>query len=302
MKNDHQQAELIMTITLLTRLVVAVSVVFIGSSAFAVDVRYPTERGRSVVDRLEFQVLELALAKADGDYTLVASDIGTSNEIRQRTLLTQGQQIDVAWFGTTAEFEEQMLPVRIPIDGGLIGWRLFLIKGGSQHLFSDVSTITDLQEYSTGQGPGWGDIPILEAAGIEVQISEYENLFRMVAGGRIDAFPRGAHEAFAELVRFGPTVEGLAVEETLVLRYPAAIMFFVNNENVALHDAIEQGLMRAHDDGSYAELFNNHPAISAVLNEANLEGRNILHIDNPTMTPQTLAIDDRYWFNPTAVQ
>lgn len=268
-------------------------------TAHATEVRYPYEEGRERTKEFAYQVLDLALSKADGDWTLVPS-AQHMNEKRQRNMLAAGREIDVAWYGTSAELEQKLRPVRIPIDGGLVGWRLMLIDEARQADFSAVSSIEDLRKLVIGQGAGWADVPILEAAGLEVATSDYNNLFRMVGGGRIDAFPRGANEAFREQANFVGQVPNLAVEKDLVVYYPLTVLFFVSPGNDALHDAIHQGLVRAHEDGSYQQLFSSHPEIKTVLDQANLGSRTKIELPNPTMSPETTAIDPKYWYAPNS--
>jgi len=71
----------------------------------------------------------------------------------------------------------------------------------------------------------------------------------MVDGGRFDAFSRGVNEPWGELVQ-RPELD-LTVEKRLVVEYKMPMYFFVNNNNVQLAAAIESGLMKMIDDGSF---------------------------------------------------
>ena len=276
-------------------LLTALALSFSAGSAPAKDVYYPIETGRGGSASLEYQVLELALSKSGGDWELKPSPYGPANEVRQRALLRRGDGLHVAWFGTSAEFEETLLPVHFPISGGLLGWRLLLIDGERQPEFSAVRSLRNLQSLAMGQGKGWGDIEILEASGLTVRTSNYENLFGMVTAGRIDAFPRAAHEAFREHAKYSNKVPGLAVEQDMVLRYPFAMLYHVAKNNSELHDAILKGLQQAHADGSYHELFFNHPSIRSVLEMARLGERRLIEIDNPSLSEALRSIPGQYW-------
>lgn len=269
-----------------------------ANSALAETVRYPKEAGRVVEDSFPFQVLKLALQKADGDWSLVASPAGPMNERRSKVLLARGHEVDVAWYGTSANVEEILQPVRIPISGGLIGWRVLLINQNDQPKFDEINSFEQLKKFNFVQGAGWSDIEILENAGLMVSTYPYSDLFAVTASQRDHVFSRGIEEVHEELGEFMPTVPNLALEQKLAIHYSFARLFFVQKGNDRLHDAIYHGLARAHEDGSYQKLFETHPSNSNALNKINLNDRRIFMIPNPTMSAETLAIDKKYWFRP----
>ena len=271
-----------------------------ATTAEPLRVVYPTERGRAYQDAFELQVLELALEKSGREFTLVPSD-QSMTETRSRDLLERGTgDVSVAWYGTAADFEARLLPVRIPIARGLLGHRIFLIHEAQQRQFSAVEDVDDLASLLGVQGIGWSDVEILEGAGLQIATGEYHNLFRLIDRGRADYFSRGVNEAFAELQQYQAENGNLAIERDLVLIYPFAKLFFVNRDDQELHDAIYDGLVAAYDDGSYLELFNSHPAITDVLEQADIANRRPLFVDNPLMTAETRAIAPRYWFTAPA--
>ena len=204
------------------------------------------------------------------------------SENRSRHILEKGTgEVTVAWYGTSADFERRLLPIRMPIARGLLGHRLFIIRDGSQQNFSHIQSIDDLAPLVGVQGIGWSDVEILRGAGLEIQTGEYENLFGLINNGRADYFSRGVNEAFAELNQYKATHSDLVVEQDLVLIYPFANLFFVSKDNQELHDAIYDGLVAAYEDGSYLDLFNSHPTIKSVLEQSNLDRRRPIFVDNP---------------------
>lgn len=50
-------------------------------------------------------------------------------------LLRANEVIGVLWTVTSPERERLLIPVRIPIDRGVYGWRLFLIHADAQPRF-----------------------------------------------------------------------------------------------------------------------------------------------------------------------
>jgi hypothetical protein len=82
--------------------------------------------------------------------------------------------------------------VRLPIDKGLLGYRMFLVREADLPRFATVRTLDDLRKLRVGQGKDWIDVPILRKAGFPVvEGTSYPGLFAMLAAGRFD-FSRAA--------------------------------------------------------------------------------------------------------------
>jgi ABC-type amino acid transport substrate-binding protein len=239
------------------------------------------------------KLLELALARSGRDYVLQPTEAGMTQARAAREL--ELGNIDLIWAGTSAEYEQRFRPVRIPVLRGLDGYRICIIGRDRQAAFSAVTSLDDLRGLSIGQGAGWSDVTILEAAGFDVVLAPYESLFAMVERERFDCFLRGVHEAPREVAEHQAEHPGIALESEVLLVYPFTSFFFVNRDDAALAEALETGLEAAYDDGSFMALFNAHPAITAIFAEAHMEGRRRFDIPNPLLTEATRNIPDRYW-------
>ncbi|MBF0249544.1 MAG: hypothetical protein HQL35_02825 [Alphaproteobacteria bacterium] len=260
---------------------------------------FPMGKGREQEQSYPYQLLRLVLEKSGKPFTLKLSSVEMPEERARRVLMENGGDVTVMWSGTAKAFEEDLLPVRIPTTGGLLGYRLFLVNQKDLRKFAAVRSLNDLRRYTAGQGTNWSDVSILEASGLKVHAAKYHLLFNLLDKQRIDYFPRGANEIFEEFERFRPKNPDLAVEPNLVLVYPFASFFFVSKSNPALHDAIHQGFVNAHADGSFLEFFRSHPSTATVLAQARLDQRLRIDIGNPLMTEETLAIPSQYWFDPS---
>lgn len=239
-------------------------------------------------------LLQLALVKSGRGFSLLASS-GPIPQARAIHLLRAGEVIDVLWTVTSPEREDLLLPIRIPIDRGIYGWRLFLIRADDQKRFDAVRTLDDLAALHAGQGHDWPDLPILRAAGLEVVGgSSYGGLFGMLARGRIDYFPRAVPEVWAELQerRHLP----LQVEQGLALHYPSAMYFFVAPDNTELAQALTLGLERALADGSFKALFQRY--FGAAIRRSRLTERRVFEIANPQQPELRDRSDARLWFRP----
>jgi len=235
--------------------------------------------------RLEYPVrlLELALKKSAADFTLQSHQ----RPMPQGTALTrlaEGQGVNVVWSMTTKEREKQLLPIRIPVDKGLFGYRVALVREQNPTVLAKVKTLADLRTYTAGQGHDWPDTNILQSNGLRVMTSTSpESLFPMLQAGRFDFFPRSVLELGDETEPMSK--HQLLADDRLLLYYPTAIYFFVNKKDTGLAKAIETGLNKALADGSFDALF--YERFGEVIKRTNMRGRTLISLTNPMLPAQT---------------
>lgn len=260
-----------------------------------VKVIYPNINGFGKTT-FSYAALDLALKNSGEEYEIQLHDYGASDSsIRQ--MLKQGK-INIADFGTSQEFEDEFLPIYLPIDFGLNGWRLFIIHKDNIPVFSKIKTLDELQKYSAGQGAGWADVKILEHSKIKVVgTPQMDYLFGMVEKKRFDFLPLGAHAIFWHLEAANKNYPNLTVDENIVLIYPFARFFFVNKKNKKLHDIIKKGLLIAFEDGTLFELFRTHKNTRNLFLKANLKNRIQIFIDNPLASKKFKEIPKEYFFD-----
>ena len=242
-------------------------------------VTYPST-GAADDERGDYYVslLKLALSKADGHHVVRASAT-PSVAMRAFANMAAGQGIDVIWAPTILEFERDFRPVRIPLDKGILGWRIFLIGEADRDLFGGIRSLDQLRALPAGQVGEWVDTTVLRANGLPVvTATRYESLFKMLAAQRFRYLPRGAGEIAGELRSHGGL--GLVVEPHLALHYPMCTYFFVARQNAELARRLEQGLRRAQQDGSFEQLFRQF--FGQALQAAQLDRRRVFELDNPT--------------------
>lgn len=259
---------------------------------------YNQGNGLAAETTFGFKVLQLALAKSGRRSVLKPSPLGRVTEPRAIAAIASRNQMDVAMLGTSAVADASLAAVRLPIDRGLLGYRLLLIDRARQAEFLRVRDLRGLCRLSALQGKGWPDVDILRQAGVTVWTGAYEKLFAMTLARRGDFFPRGVLEAYGELARMSPANPGLAVETSLLLRYRFTSMFYVSKANQALHADLYRGFIRAFEDGSYQRLFDQDETIQGALARANLRHRRVIDIENPNLSAATSAIAERFWFQP----
>jgi hypothetical protein len=208
--------------------------------------------------------------------------------------------ITVLVHGNVADYEHELLPIRFPLDKGLLGYRVFLIRAQTQSQFDHVNSLDELRQHTIGQGQGWGDITILRQAGLTVvEGGTYEGLFAMLAAGRFELFSRGIVEVGEELERQKTQHPEIALERHLLLHYPLARYFYVTRSTAgeALARRISEGLERMLRDGSFERMFRTFKA--PFEQQVDLRDRLLIEIDNPLQTPETDLSRVELWYSPS---
>jgi hypothetical protein len=247
-----------------------------------------------------WELLRLVLEKttpAYGPYILTPSPL-RMNEARQLLALKDGL-LTVILRDAGPQFESRFLPVRIPLDKGVLGYRIFLIRRDRQAEFSRITTLDQLRAMTVGQGLGWTDVQIWRSNGFQVvEGSSYDGLFRMTIGRRFDFFSRGLVEIVDEYARRSTTMPDLAIEQTLCVYFPLPWYFYFarTEEGRRLAARVERGLRMMIADGSFDRVFLKYHA--DVLRRQNLAGRRIFRLTNPLLTPETPLADKALWYVP----
>ncbi|WP_017446417.1 transporter substrate-binding domain-containing protein [Gayadomonas joobiniege] len=248
----------------------------------------------SAKESYQLSLLKLALSYSETNYTFSES----KHFLSQNKLLNDLAQdkVNVAWVGTSSEYEQEFSAIRIPLFKGLLGYRIFLIREDKQDEFDQVKTLNQLAQLQAGQVTSWTDAKILSQAGLDVvTTNKYPNLFYMLEGGRFDYLPRSVYSPWAEMASH-PELP-LAVEKNLMIVYTLPAYFFVNKNNHKLKDDIYSGLLNAIEDGSFDRFFYSHPLIKEGLEQSKISNRKIFFIENPFLPPLTPTEDKRLWFD-----
>ncbi|SEC49396.1 hypothetical protein SAMN05444161_1241 [Rhizobiales bacterium GAS191] len=276
-----------------------------GTAVFAatLEVVYPAPEspGDTRYDYY-WQLLGQALAVTEpdfGPYALRQAALPMTERRALEELKTGSGLITVMVHGNVADYEQELLPIRFPLDKGLLGYRVFLIRSDTQPKMDGVHNLDQLRQHSIGQGQGWGDVVILRHAGLNVvEGGNYEGLFGMLAAGRFELFSRGVVEVGEELARQKPDHPELMIEPRLMLYYPLARYFYVTRKpgGDALAHRISEGLERMLKNGSFERMFQAFR--KPFEQEIGFRSRLLIQIDNPLQTPETPLNRSELWYDP----
>jgi ABC-type amino acid transport substrate-binding protein len=249
----------------------------------------------------QWEILRTALertTKKYGPYRMAPSV--TMPERRQVFELKNASgKLTVMYLDTTPEHERDLLPVRIPVDKNLVGYRIFLIRKEDQAKFYSIKYLADLRKFIFGLGSDWIDVRIFRANHFKVVTgSNYDGLFNMLLNKRFDIFSRGANEIINEYEERKEQMPDLQIEERLMLCYPAPMYFWFSRsrEGEALAARVREGMMSMIEDGTYDAIFRKY--YGRAIERLDLKNRRIFRLTNPFLVPETPLGDKRLWFDP----
>lgn len=197
--------------------------------------------------------------------------------------------ISIANVATSPTREEDLLAIPIPIDGGLLGFRVCLIRTQNESRFDNIRSLDDLisRGIRIGQGRHWPDTDILRANGVDVITNtRFETLFKMLENDRFDCFARGINEVMFDLEKIKDS--NLRIEPDLLLAYPMPSYFFVAPDDHESAHRVQLGIERAIRDGRFAR-YLTHFYLAAV-DSLNLDQRTVLILNNPLLSDDSRAI------------
>lgn len=217
-----------------------------------------------------------------GPYQLIASRDLT--EGRAIASLIDNTLVNFISFSTNLEREKQLLPIMLPLNDGLLGYRICLIRKGTQHKFDALHSLQDWRQtgLTIGTGAHWSDTPILAANHLKLRKAvSHDLLLDMLIAKRFDCFPRGLDEIV------GPNRpkyerKGAVVEKNLLLVYPFRSLFFVSRKDPQLAERIKTGYRRALADGTWqAHIDDTYAELENLVRPLQLKERIIIRLENP---------------------
>ncbi|WP_343635672.1 hypothetical protein [Roseateles sp.] len=238
-------------------------------------------------------LLHAALQRSGTRYALIQTQ---SEMVQSRALLEMASNepgIDVFWTMTDPQREQTLLPVRVPLDRGLIGWRLCLMRAAERDRLGAVRDLRGLATLIAGQMHDWPDTAVLRANGLPVQVStHYQGLFQMLSQGRFDYFPRSIFEIDAELASFAD--QDLVIDPHLLLYYPAALYMFVRPGRPRLAADLARGMEALVVDGTFERL--SRQLFGDLVRRHRIDQRRVLRLRNPLLPPATPLDRKALWW------
>lgn len=239
-------------------------------------------------------LVELSLEKTPeyGPYKIVrSSEMGQGRALKELSRNNE-RVINLANVGSSTAREEELLAIPIPIDGGLLGFRVCVVRAEDRERFSAIRRLAELSAHKLriGQGTHWPDTDILRANGIEVvDHPRFEVLFQMLKRKRFECFARGINEVLHDLENLEDA--GLIIEPYLLLGYSMPSYFFAAPGDHETAQRIQLGMERAIRDGSFRDYLKTF--YITAMERLRLNERTVLMLDNPYLSEDSAPIARR---------
>lgn len=269
----------------------------VNAAEFLVKMR-PRQDASDISHDYFIGLAQLALDKTRVEFgparvTLVSQEMTQARALAE---LSQGALIDLDWAGTDTHRETMLYPIRIPLAGGLLGYRVPVIRKEDLAAFQKIKTLQELQQFTAIQGTHWPDTAILESAGLKVQKTpQFKLMYPMLKNKRVDYFPRGLNEVYAEVDSLQD--DSLVAYDQLLLVYKLPMYFFTSRNNQSLAQRIEKGLRLAIQDGTMLKYMQSSQALKRVFPLSRYKNSRQIKINNSNLPPETPVNEAALWLD-----
>ncbi len=242
-------------------------------------------------------LLQLVLNRTKADYGAARIELLQPPVLGDyRYLLMKQNFIDVHHFGTSPELERDLLPIRVPLLGGGLGWRGFIIRKTDRQAFRQIRQLSELKRLTACQGELWPDSDIMRAAGLKVMTAErHDQMLELLRRERCDYFPRSIFEGPVEQKAFAAAYPDLEYNTSVLLHYPFPMYYFVNKNNKVLAERLFRGLDKLARSGELLAFLQAHPIAQQVFPLSQFSKSVVFHLDNPLLPAETPLQQKDYW-------
>lgn len=253
----------------------------------------------------KYRLLELVLKRSGRPFALGLSEVVVAQDeavaALEQDVASSSRNpfaLSVGVYGAGVDVNRRLLPVPIPVTGGILGLRSGWTHRSQMARLATIRTRQDLGDIVLLQGLGWSDVDIFDAAGLRTFTARSEDLFRLVDHQRVQLFPRGIAELEREAQLMASSTSDTSLDPHLLLAYPFAGFFYVSPDNQPLADAIQTGFERAIADGSYQRLVEELIFTPWLRRTLLLKNRRVIALANPVAADVLSAVESRHWIVP----
>ncbi len=215
-----------------------------------------------------------------GNYQLKPYGLARSSE-RQAALINEGKLLNLLTASPgTAIAKVDVIPVKVDILRGLLGYRICLINARTPPNLTQTVDAATLTHVRIGQGLDWTDFDIYKYNDIEpIQGPNLESLYPMLGFNRFDCIALGVNEVTFKYNEQKKQFPFLAIEPSLLIYYEFPIYFYVSKKFPLLAKRLQLGLNKLQESGRFDELFNQYHAQN--LSSLQLSSRRVICLKSP---------------------
>ncbi len=205
--------------------------------------------------------------------------------------LTQGN-IDIFISAADKNRESSSLPIFVPTDRGLLGFRLCFTQK-SNPIFEQIRSVDAMikLDFSFGVGSDWPDLGIYQQNAIKTVSDKINsNLTAMIIDEKFDCYSRSVYEIDEELHLYEGT--DIIVDENLLFIYPNAEFIYINPHKSEVHAILLQGIDAMLKDDTYFTYFDDNYA--DVLRNHGIYDRKLIFLENNQLSEQAIDAVNRF--------
>jgi hypothetical protein len=275
------------------------SVVMAEPEAPVQDVVRRSEFERQLISRrYTYELLDAALERSVARYGpyRVEPAMTELTTARLRREAVKGDLVNVV---VLEPLDEDLIPIDIPLDKGLLGYRIASIRASDRGRVAKVRNIADLRHLRIGASGGT-TAAILRHNGMDVMtVGDPRLLMSMLERGRFDLFPRGATVVAAIHHEDAKAYPGLAIDQHLLIHFPYAQYAYVSKSAPRLAERIRYGLQEMQKDGSFDQHFDKY--FAQTIADFRFSKRTVIELENPFL-PAWAKIPPLEWRSSVAAQ
>ena len=238
--------------------------------------------------------LELT-SKGYGPYKIVLSKQVVSQG-RAEVLLNESNSLTIHRMGTNLKRETELVPIRIPLNKGLLGVRLLLTNSKIDKNINRETSSGQIKLLRACQGSHWPDTMILRDNNYKVLATpNYENMFKMLNHGRCHYFPRSIVEGIAEFKKVKTKYPNIRLNKSVLLSYDFPMYFFVGRRNINLAKRVEKGLLIMSKNGELQKMLENNSSTKDAFPLAQWRDYKIIKLRNKFLSDESPVDDKVLW-------
>lgn len=181
---------------------------------------------------------------------------------KQKKELFDNGELTLRWLMQSEERDKNLIPIDIELTNNLIGYRVLLIRKGTQNQFNDS---IDLEKFRLNKKvgafqKGWYDTQLWKANRLKyIELDDYNSIYRILgkANSGIDYFSRGLTEIVDEYNLHKNTLD---IEKNLLFVYKRDFKFYLNEHNKDKKQILELAIRKAKETGLIDQLLRKHLA------------------------------------------
>jgi hypothetical protein len=203
--------------------------------------------------------------------------------------------IDFFWSATDTDMEKRLLPVRIPLVMGLLGYRVSITHKDN---LNKLASIENLRSLKSCQLRHWNDVRILDFNGFSVvPTNEFAKTFELTQLKRCDYFPRAIYEGYEELRAAQKRFPELVMFDDILMYYPYPLYVFTSRSKKELNQLFQTGLKRMVYSGELLEHIKNSEITRHLFPLSQWQNKQIINLENPLLPAATPLDDERLWLS-----